>query len=192
MIKSNVEIKLLKLFTCFKIILQNKENILRCFEKYQYQSEGWFKAELISYLDLLVNGRIIESFEREVKLKDEANARKVDIKINFSPDEKVWIELKHWYNGEQGERRDKWYPEKYFKDKTIGPFNDVEKLNEINGKYRFLVIFNTPNISEMEWNAGIKAFNEKFCQHLIKSISYPEDFPKSFFIGIIKIDKAER
>jgi len=168
-------------------LLKSRESVLECFTKYGVQVEGWLKGELLSFFDKKYEEGKIVCLDREVSYSGD-NRKKIDLKIT-SDDNGVrnenWFELKHWLIGRQKEY--KYNANFYFKDKHLGIKKDVEKLSQIEGGKKFLLILCTSNPGSEDWDSGLESFNIKFSFNLI-SLNRPIDFPNSFFLGLLKLD----
>ena len=81
----------------YTYLKENKQEYLLLFSRLQIQIEGWFRGELMNYLDQPKNDMSYKN--REVPLNDDEKG-KVDLKIQFN-DEIYWIELKHILVGYQ-------------------------------------------------------------------------------------------
>jgi hypothetical protein len=63
---------------------------------------------------------------------------------------------------------------------------EPEKLSSLTSK--FLLVVCTANPGKEDWLAGVEGFNRKSPFHL-ESLTSPEDFPSSYYIGLLKIMK---
>src|SRR5438874_33475 len=85
----------------FRNTLAEKETQFRLFHKYQSQLEGWFKAELLCWLDSEQAAGRLADVAREVKVQINGGRKSVDLRftqVQGLP-ELVWLELKHWHIG---------------------------------------------------------------------------------------------
>lgn len=145
------------------------------------QTEGWFKAELLTLLDKFVKQKRIRGVDREVTC---ANG-KIDLRID-TEFETNFIELKHWLIGKQKDY--KYNPIFYFGDKSLGVFKDVEKLLSLPDEYgRWLLLLLSANPGIDAWNSGVAKFNEKFAPYTLTSQSDPSDYPETYFIGLVEV-----
>ena len=159
------------------------ERIYSTFTKYEFQTEGWFKAELITILDEMKNKNIIVDFDREIRL----NNNLIDILINTKNGNANYVELKHCLIGNQ--KGEKWTFKKHITDNPI--MKDIEKLNKyeiIKNPWLFLLL--TENPGKEDWDAGISNYNSKIPERKIEAFSNPDDFPQSYFLGLLKIHKS--
>jgi len=119
------------------------------------------------------------------KLQSDVKGRIVDIKLELvSPSAMVWIELKYWFIGYQ--KGTKYRARDYFtsKDQII---KDVEKLNQMKQKHTFILSLAVTNPGNEDWLSGIKAFNAKFNPYRVDSLSNPDRFPDTYFLGLMKV-----
>ena len=108
----------------YTYLIESKQEYLSLFSKLQIQIEGWFKGELMNYLD---HHNIVMSTEnREVRINDNSR-RKVDLKIEID-NEFYWIELKHILVGYQKEQP---LPLGFYFNKGTYISGDIEKLGLI-------------------------------------------------------------
>lgn len=172
----------------FNEYLHTRKSILNCFSKYGIQVEGWFKGELLAYLDKKLQEGSIVGVDREISFSTDINNRKkIDLKITLDDNGvkiENWFELKHWLIGNQ--KGYKYNANFYFKDAQLGIKKDVDKLSENNQGRKMLLIFCTVNPGIEDWNSGVNAFNSKFNFNLI-SLNSPSNFSDSFFLGILEL-----
>ena len=182
------EASFVDLFVRFKAVLESREKLLRCLCRYGVQTEGWFKAELLCFLD---NEK---QTERISDLKPEAptgvGRHKIDFKITTHSAEfetEAYIELKHWLIGYQAGT--KYNANSYFGDPTsVRP--DVEKLTNIVSRSKFIVILATENPGTQDWLSGVDKFNRKFSPLKIESLNSPAEFPSFYYLGCLKVSKG--
>ena len=164
--------------------LQGKQEQLLTLERDEFQCEGWFKAELLTFLHCNGGENNIQSYEREVK-HDSLGRKRIDLKISVGQDTH-WIELKHWLLGRQ--RQNNWTAKGYFGDQHNGIYNDVSKLSLLPDHNRWLLIFISRKPTIDEWNAGIKRFNEKFDPLWISSVIGPINGTERFSCGLLRVE----
>jgi len=155
---------------------------LAAFYKYGVQVEGWFKGELLTCLDRFHSSELIGGFDREVKI----STNKIDFTIDIKG-ERNWIELKQWLIGiQQGYR---YGPEFYFSDPTsVGITKDVNKLLNLDTNGRlWLWLLLARNPGSQSWKSGLEKFNAKFAPSHLISKTNPEDYPATFFIGMLEV-----
>lgn len=160
---------------------------MRLFDEHAVQVEGWLKGELLPLFEIeKTDCRLIE-FNTEVS----CGYGRVDYHL-IVPDEpiaaEVWLELKHFQIGRQGEYR--WIASNYFTDKNIGIYRDVEKLTRIEhgDKYIFVLATKNPEYEKNgDWWQGVDKFNRKFSHLQIRSLTDPIDFPQSYYLGLLEV-----
>ena len=176
------------IITRFRIILDEPNKHMKCFDEHAVQVEGWLKGELLPFFDCeMTNGSLVD-FNTEVT----RGHGRVDYRL-IVPDGliavEVWIELKHFQIGRQGE--DRWIASNYFTDKSMGIYRDVDKLTKITSGDKYVLVLATKNPEyekEGDWSQGVVRFNEKFAPLQIKSLTNPSDFPQSYFLGLLEIN----
>ncbi|MBC8469121.1 MAG: hypothetical protein H8D56_06580, partial [Planctomycetes bacterium] len=102
----------------FAEYLRRSEQQLRSFHKYESQVEGWFKGELICFLDReKIEGRL-PNFEREktlyVHVGDKRKRMQIDFVLHFDETDRShdsWVELKHWIGYQNNQQ---FIPSQYF------------------------------------------------------------------------------
>ena len=178
---------LIKIILLLKEYLDTKKEIFMCFCDYGVQLEGWFKGELLFFFNNLKNSRELNDFDREVKSPVLNN--KIDFKLEFqieNRNEIVWLELKHWLIGYQ--KGTKYIAQTYFVDPTsVGIKPDIEKLRIISSDNKYMLVTMTANPGRNDWYNGVQKFNDKFANLKIESLTNPEDFNKSYFLGLLKV-----
>lgn len=149
------------------------------------QTEGWFKAEMLCFLDGEKVANRIASFDREVPFG--VGKRKLDLKLSYNTIKTAaLIELKHWLIGPQ--RGTSWYARTYFLDPSpVGIKPDVERLTNITEDSKYLLVLATSNPGEDDWSTGLQKFNTKFHPLHITSLTHPRDFSGSFFLGLLRV-----
>jgi hypothetical protein len=155
---------------------------LVCFREKEVQVEGWFKGEMLFLLTNLLRKGIVESFGREV-----GPGGKVDLVIKM-PGLRHWIELKHWLVGVQ--RGARLAPAFYFGDRTsVGVVQGVDKLSRVESEDgKWLLILMTGNPGNDLWQRGLARFHCKFAPRVLIPRSQPEQFPDSYFLGLLQIE----
>jgi hypothetical protein len=181
-----------------KYLEERSEQQLRCFHKYESQVEGWFKGELLFFLDREKRKGRLHDFQPEMKLDlGGKRKRKIDIWIQFdnSGSRISWVELKHWIRNQNGTD---WYGNYwYFKtnhSSCVKP--DVEKLLKIPGDGdKFMLVLCTDNPRSNDWNSGVQEFNKRFSQNLqcfLNSLTNPDDYPEYFFLGLLHVAEKDQ
>src|SRR5260221_8946873 len=100
---------MIELLPRMKQYFDTTQNRFICFRNMGFQSEGWFKGELLTLFSEFQREGIIQELDREVMV----GTKKVDIKIRLN-ETYHWIELKHWLIGEQ--KGVSYNPSSYFGD----------------------------------------------------------------------------
>lgn len=173
--------------TRFRLIMDEHDKHMKCFDEHAVQVEGWLKGELLPFFDSEMTDSRLVNFNTEVT----CGHGRVDYQL-IVPDGliavEVWIELKHFQIGWQGE--DRWIASNYFIDKSIGIYRDVDKLTKIASGDKYVLILATKNPEyekNGDWSQGVDKFNQKFTPLQIKSLTDPSDFPQSYFVGLLEV-----
>jgi len=155
---------------------------LLCFAKYGVQTEGWFKGEMLFFLDKLVERGIVTTFDREVRRETVL----VDLQVRLN--QLHWLELKHWLIGKQ--KGTTYGASFYFRDRSsVGIIRDVSKLLACPaGDPRWLLILASANPGVEAWRRGVEGFNDKFKPIRVTSHTDPGEFPTSYFLGLLSVD----
>lgn len=170
--------------------LDQCESQLRCFNQLEMQVEGWFKGELLSFLNEKQNLGEINSLKREAALPVDGRNRKVDVHFvraeNDGSKKEVWLELKHWHIGKQNGT---YYGAPwYFKNKQgTCIYGDVEKLKYLQPDTAFILVLATHNPGDTEWEEGIDTFNKTYAPLKIEGLTRPIDYPPTYFLGLLSI-----
>lgn len=180
---------LLDVIKRFRVILDERDKHMRCFDHYAVQVEGWLKGELLPFfLSEKDSGRL---FDFNTECQCGLGQRRVDYWLELHSGDietDIWIELKHFQVGYQG--KDRWKASDYFSDKSIGIHSDVEKLSGITDGDKYVLILATKNPEYDEpgnWLKGVNKFNEKFAPLHISSHTATTDFPQSYFLGLLEV-----
>lgn len=171
----------------FRRIMESHQKHLEHFCDHGVQLEGWLKGEFLCFLeDYKSMGRMV-NFDREVRFG--GSKRKIDFCLEIPGailSSYVWIELKHWLIGFQ--KGYKLNPIFYFTDpSSVGIKPDVDKLMSIKEGDRYLLILCTANPGTEEWLRGVTKFNDKFTNSRIESLTNPAEFPRSYFLGLLRV-----
>lgn len=173
----------------FAQTLLAREAQLKCFYRYETQVEGWFKGELLHYLDSQKQAGLVHDFRREANVPELGRA-KVDFALTTagsSSEGTCWIELKHWHIGHQSGQD--WQPRWYFQSPDQ---NDVGKLLKISSGEKYLMVLATKNAGRAKWNDGVSVFNERFAPLHVDSLTNPDDYPDFFFLGLLEAQRGEQ
>jgi hypothetical protein len=173
----------------FKEHLQARGDALRCFCERGVQVEGWFKGEMIAFLD---NERA--DFDREVECGQ--GRKKIDFQVTPAS-QPARIELKHWLIGSQrGTSYDAcWYfrQGRNAKGKALstGIQADFDKLSAIEGE-RYILIAMTRKPSPCDWQQGVHLFNVRArandSRTRINSVTDVDQYPDYFFLGLLRLE----
>lgn len=180
--------------------LRTREQHLRCFniQGYESQVEGWFKGELLYFLDREKReGRLPDRKRENVVYFDDdpMNAKKgtkclVDVVLQFDKTESSrvsWVELKHWIGCQ---KNTPYNPSSYFCQYNK---SDIKKLSKIpKSGDKFMLVLYTPKPNPKKWNDGVNNFNKKFSKNLqcsLKPLTEPDDYPDYFFLGLLRVSK---
>ena len=170
----------------FAEYLRRSEQQLQSFHTYESQVEGWFKGELLCFLDREKRTDRLHNFEREKSGDDESHKR-TDIVLQFDKSSPIsWVELKHCIGYYNNRRYDS---SSYFKfDNNSCIKRDVEKLltRPIDDDKFMLVPF-TPNPGSEDWRAGVDLFNTNFSPLSVRPLTNPDNYPKYFFLGLLRV-----
>ena len=167
-----------------KYLEKRSEQQLRCFHKYESQVEGWFKGELLYFLEQEKLAGRLRNFERERKVYVDEKRKQVDVVLQFDkPDSsRVWVELKHWI----GYQNNTCFSPSWYFRYTASP--EVERLLMIpEDGDKFMLVPFTPNPGSEAWKAGVDKFNTKFSTLFVRSLTNPGDYPEYFFLGLLHV-----
>lgn len=155
-----------------------------CFANLGFQSEGWFKGELLTVLSRLWMDGAVQNLDREITVE----GKRVDLMIQMDG-VRHWIELKHWLIGRQ--KGFIYNPPFYFADRSsVGIVPDVDKLNRPSlspADRRWLLLLLTANPSIAPWAAGVARFNDKFAPRRLASRTRPDEYPPTYFLGLLEL-----
>ena len=173
--------------------LTGRADQLRCFNEYASQVEGWFKGELLWFLDEEKKAGHVLGVEREKLVRVGVKRVSVDFLLDLqapSGSALCWTEIKHWHIGKQNGSYfgSKWYFRTQRHSACVRP--DIEKLAKIpddgaRTMLRTMLILCTKNPGSQEWNEGIRIFNERNAPLRVHSLTTPEDYPEYFFLGLL-------
>ncbi|MCI0577229.1 MAG: hypothetical protein L0331_13640 [Chloroflexi bacterium] len=160
-------------------VLQDR---LSCFCELGFQSEGWFKGELLTLFHRLHKEGLLTEVDREVRV----GSKRIDVMVRYH-DKLHWIELKHWLIGKQ--RGTSYNAGFYFGDPTsVGILQDVSKLDSLPAPgQRWLLLLLAANPGLSHWEAGVQKFNIKFAPYQLQSWTQPDQFPSSYFLGLLEL-----
>jgi hypothetical protein len=175
-----MEALMIELLPRMKQYFDNTQDRFICFRDMGFQSEGWFKGELLTLFCELQREGMIQELDREVKV----GTKRVDIKLRLK-NTYHWIELKHWLIGKQ--RGVTYNSDFYFGDPTsVGITGDVDKLNTLTGHHWMLLLL-TANPGMQAWEVGVAKFNKKFAPRSVESRTQSDTFPATYFLGLLDL-----
>lgn len=164
---------------------------LDCMQNLGFQSEGWFKVELLTLLRRLEQEQRLTNLDREIALSSpsiqiEGVRKRIDIGMHIEG-QRHWVELKQWLIGVQGNYT--YTPAFYLSDpSSTGIIQDLEKLIVTSpSDYRWLMILLTKNPGINAWNVGLEKFSQKFPLYHLSSLTSPTDYPEHYFLGVLQI-----
>ncbi|MGA9350543.1 MAG: hypothetical protein WBW48_17320 [Anaerolineae bacterium] len=171
--------------------LKMSEQQLWCFHKYESQVEGWFKGEMLCFLEQEKLASRLPDFEREKLVHVGDKRMNVDVVLQLDKSGSTplsWVELKHWHIGTQNNIY--FGSDWYFKTANHSSCvkREVEKLLKIpEDGDKFMLVLLTKNPGSGEWNSGVKEFNTKFSPLFVRSLTDPSDYPDFFFLGLLHV-----
>jgi len=183
-----------------KYLEKRSEQQLRCFHKpeSQVQVEGWFKGEILYFLDQEKSAGKLPDFKPEemlyVPVGDECKRINVDISLQFKSGS-AWVELKHWHSYLTKKPKTYYGCDWYFTtanhSSCVKPA--AEKLLTIREKgNKFMLVLCTDKPSSEGWNFGVKKFNDKFSPLSVCSLTNPGDYPEYFFLGLLRVSRGDQ
>ena len=140
----------------YEKLINGKKEYLKLFSRLQIQIEGWFRGELMNYLDGPDHNMTTEN--REVLLNDKER-KKADLKVEFDK-KPYWIELKHLLVENQkgnkksdGKQKGNNFSLNFYFYSGTYVTNDIEKLeNELKSSqetsYKYVLAFVSTNYPE--------------------------------------------
>ena len=153
-------------------------NQLECFGKYEFQAESWLKAEWVAILDDLETQGQIYDLDREVKSKGQ---KRIDLAVDRHGG-RHWIELKHWYLGKQKDNL--WRPVDFIFELEA----ECKKFEEVQaGDRAWIAALCTTNPGSSDWSNAIQQFNEENAPWELRSIDDPEQYPPTYFLGVLHV-----
>lgn len=172
-------LKASKVFDAIRTHLRAHEGHLECFGRYQFQAEGWLKAELVMLLDIMKTRGEIVDFDREIKAP---LGGRIDLAFDL-PGERHWVELKHYLIGKQ--KGQTWGLQAYMPYLT----DELEKLNAVRaGERGWIVMLCTQNPCIESWDKNIHQFNHANAPWALVSQDVPSNYPASYFLGLLHIE----
>ena len=167
-----------QVFDGLRIHLKEHADRLECFGKYEFQSEGWLKAEWVALLEQMRGRGQILRVDREVVAK---GRKKIDLVVDL-PDGRHWIELKHSFIGHQKGQR--WRPVDFISELE----EECEKFSSVHAGTRgWIAALCTYNPGQERWANAIAHFNRIYAPICLTSSDRPADYPASYFLGVLKV-----
>ncbi len=167
-----------KVFDALRQHLRAHVDRLECFGRYQFQAEGWLKAEWMSVLDQLKDSGQVQRLDREVSVKGQ---KKIDLALDLD-DGRHWIELKHWFMGEQKGQR--WGPRDYISELE----NECAKFATARaGERAWVLALCTRNPGSAAWLSAIREFNRDYSPWHLRSLDDPKRYPGNYFLGVLHV-----
>ncbi|MGD9537342.1 MAG: hypothetical protein AB7P52_05685 [Alphaproteobacteria bacterium] len=171
----------------FEVFVHNKEKF-ECFSKHGRQLEGWFKGELIVYLEKMKINNKIESFSTEYNIENIESSGKVDFGVQIYKGNKLFkalIELKHL--------TDKQPFRQYFLPNNSGSYaSQMTKMVESLNKNNYFLVFFTKNPGKEKWEKMILDFNNIYTKIYINDLTNPHNYPEYYFPALINIKSRRR
>lgn len=165
----------------FKVLRQhllNHSSQLKCFVRYEFQDEGWLKAEWIAVLDELRNRNHIYKLDREVKIKGK---KMIDLTLDLD-DGRHWIELKHWFIEKQ--KGYLWRPT----DSIYDLENECKKFISVKGNGQtWIAALCSPNPRPHAWLTAIRQFNQYYTRWRLRIIDNPKSYPDYYFLDLLQV-----
>lgn len=170
----------------FAEYLRRSEQQLRSFPENKIKVEGWFKGELICFLDREKREGRLHDFRKEESGDDE-NRKRIDIVLQFGSSPVSWVELKHWHIGTPNDANFgcRWYFTIANHDSGVNC--NVRRLRKIPNGDKFMLVLLTANPCSEDWNSGVEAFNARFSPPSVRSLTNPDDYPEYFFLGLLHV-----
>lgn len=174
---------MLELLPAIREHFDHLEERLWRFKDLEIQVEGWLKAEFLFALLGLKRRGILEDLDREVRI----DGKRIDVKVTYDGNDH-YVELKHCLIGLQ--RDFKYTSSFYFTDRSsVGIVQDVDKLRMVPGNpARWLFLLHTGNPGIEQWEEGLNKFNAKFAPRTLIAHSWPDQFPDTYFLGLLQVE----
>jgi hypothetical protein len=164
-------------FSTFRSHLENHADRLRCFRDYEFQAEGWLKAEWVALLDGMKRRGEIAGVDREVVASGQ---RKIDLAVTLKGG-RHWIELKHWLIGVQ--KGQTWGPGAYIDDLD----SEFMKFRAVKaGTRAWVAILCTSNPGDAAWASALRSFNISNSPWSLKALEKPSLYPSEYFLGVVQ------
>lgn len=154
---------------------------VRAFLHSERQVEGWFKGELLLFLQSLEKQKKIDQWKPEYRTQEIGN-RRIDFYIRLD-DGPLHIELKSFYHGNQaGSTIDL--------DTCFSALpSDIDKLADLQEGNKFSLVFVTPKPNSDKWKGALQKFQRKFPS--VAEVTTRDEFPDELFIAKLQIEISE-
>ena len=173
---------ILQVFDALRQHLQEHAARIECFGKYEFQSEGWLKAEWITVLDQMRAHGHIHRVDREVSVK---GRQKIDLAVDLD-DGRHWIELKHWCTGQQ--KGHLWRPVDFISELE----NECEKFSAVRaGDRAWVAALCTKHPGVGAWLTAIDQFNRDYAPWQLRVLDDPQHYPDSYMLGVLQVRGLE-
>jgi len=162
--------------------LPKKEHFIS-FSKADSRIEGWFKAELLVLFNKLLKEGRLSRYEREANIVSPKDGKRKQVDFRFEIEgEDHLCELKALCISQAaGTPRNLHF---YFRNDHVGLIKDLEKLDDLPHKNKWLLAFIYPSPDVTEWNKKLASLPSTL-RHW-NAITRPQDFPEFVFISLWK------
>jgi hypothetical protein len=158
--------------------LMGHADMFECFSRYEFQAEGWLKAEWINVLHAMKTTGDIKSFASEV---DAHGRGRIDLVVELD-DGKHWIELKPCLVGRQ-------------KTQVWGAPDIVSQLRKECNKFRavqacnnaWIVVLCAKNPGPEQWARMISKFHKDYSPLSLLDHNDPKSYPSSYYLGVLQV-----
>ena len=155
---------------------------MRCFSTYEFQAEGWLKAECMALLDGLKKSGAIGGVEREVSA---LHRKKIDLVVHCR-DGRHWVELKHWLIGPQ--KGQTFNPKSY----VTALEDEFEKFEAVKaGDRAWILALCTARPDDSAWTSALKDFNSENAPWFLDSLEERSSYSPEWFLGVLHAQGLE-
>ncbi len=158
-----------------------KTEHLLAFARADCRLEGWFKGELLVLFGRLHGELRLRSFEREANVPIVATGKRtqVDFRIGFH-DETHLCELKALcISRAGGTPRNLQF---YCRNNKLGLIRDLRKLDQLEGKNKWILGFVYPKPTEADWHRAIDSLASEF--HHWKVVTPLSEASDALFVAL--------
>lgn len=171
--------KILQVFDTLRQHLREHVSMLECFGRYEFQAEGWLKAEWIAILDQMRTKGHIHDVNREVSVN--GGRQKIDLRVDLD-DGHHWIEIKHWAIGLQ--KGALWRPV----DSISELEHECEKFTAVHaGNRAWVAALCTKHPGATDWSTAIHQFNRDNEPWRLLVLDDPKNYPNSYYLGVMQV-----